>query len=144
VSKVCTRCEVRKDLTSFHKDKSTPDGLTHVCKECQSEYAKSYRKRNRQKIKEKRRKFLIEQRTKAIKYKGGKCARCGYNDLTYLRVFQFHHLDPNEKEVVFSFASNTFETYKEELDKCILLCANCHMAVHDGADITGKGGTCGG
>lgn len=145
--KVCSVCDEDKVVGDFYRDKHRPDGLACKCKKCYKEYADIYRLNNRGRIKARRRAFLIEQRMKAIEYKGGKCIRCGYNSYKYLRVFQFHHIDPKEKEVIFSFASNTFETYKDELDKCVLLCANCHMAVHEGAtydlcEITG-GGTCG-
>ena len=67
---------------------------------------------------------------KAIEYKGGKCEKCGYNKCP--AVFEFHHLDPKQKD--FSIAKNghsrSWERVKNELDKCILLCANCHRELH--------------
>lgn len=67
---------------------------------------------------------------KAIEYKGGKCQICGYNKC--VRSLQFHHLDPNEKDFGISGGTKSFEKLKPELDKCILVCANCHGEIHDG------------
>lgn len=67
-----------------------------------------------------------------VMYKGGKCERCGYNKCE--GALQFHHLNPNEKD--FSIANINFGKYfdKEkllkEVDKCVLLCANCHAEEH--------------
>jgi predicted HNH restriction endonuclease len=68
---------------------------------------------------------------KAIDYSGGKCLRCGYNKSQ--AALGFHHLDPNEKKMGLG-AGNTWEweTMKAEVDKTILVCANCHREVHDG------------
>ena len=67
----------------------------------------------------------------AVKYKGGKCCLCGY--YRSLRAFEFHHLDPGEKDFdVSSRLAASMETLKRELDKCILVCANCHREIHDG------------
>ncbi len=69
---------------------------------------------------------------KAIEYKGGKCSICGYN--TCVAALQFHHLDPKEKEFSLSHDGHArkWETVKQELDKCILVCANCHAEIHNG------------
>jgi hypothetical protein len=66
---------------------------------------------------------------KAIEYKGSKCEKCGYNKSK--RALSFHHLDPNEKEFAVSSANKSWEKVKSELDKCMLLCMNCHMELHD-------------
>jgi hypothetical protein len=68
-------------------------------------------------------------KTKAIEYKGGKCEKCGYDKCE--RALAFHHLDPNEKEYSLSRPSISWEKMKKELDKCILVCCNCHMEIHD-------------
>lgn len=68
---------------------------------------------------------------KALEYKGGKCIVCGYNKS--IRAMQFHHINPEEKDFGISSAgTKSFEKIKPELDKCVLLCANCHCEVHDG------------
>lgn len=70
----------------------------------------------------------------AIEYKGGKCIKCGYNKSN--RALTFHHLDPNEKDFGISHKGYTrsWEKIKNELDKCILVCANCHMEIHEEID----------
>lgn len=66
---------------------------------------------------------------KLVAYKGGKCEICGYDKC--INALEFHHLDPTEKE--FSIANGNaiaFEKAKKEVDKCILVCANCHREIH--------------
>jgi hypothetical protein len=74
-----------------------------------------------------RRKSLRDQ---AIEYKGGKCNICGYNRCA--SAFDFHHLDPQEKDFTISAHMTSWDRIKKEIDKCVLLCANCHREVHDG------------
>ena len=76
-----------------------------------------------------RRKKLREM---AREYKGGKCCVCGYNKSQ--RALSFHHVNPKEKEFDLSSRGLTrsWERIKKEIEKCVLLCANCHMEIHDG------------
>lgn len=49
-----------------------------------------------------------------------------------MSAMEFHHINPLEKD--FSISSNinmSYEKIKKELDKCILLCANCHREIHE-------------
>jgi len=64
-----------------------------------------------------------------VDYKGGKCELCGYNK--NVKALSFHHLDPNEKEYNISKYSKSLERLKKEVDKCQLLCMNCHAETHD-------------
>jgi len=66
----------------------------------------------------------------AVEYKGGACQKCGYDQC--VGALTFHHLDPNEKEFGISAGGLTrsLEKLKTELDKCILLCHNCHAEIH--------------
>lgn len=64
-----------------------------------------------------------------IKYKGGKCELCGYDKCH--AAMDFHHLDPDEKDPgVSSIRYWGLAKAKEELDKCLLVCANCHREIH--------------
>ena len=69
---------------------------------------------------------------KAIYAKGGKCEICGYRrDISAL---EFHHLDESKKEFAISGngITRSWEKTKREIDKCILVCANCHREIHSG------------
>lgn len=70
---------------------------------------------------------------KLIMYKGGKCEICGYDKCE--GALQFHHLNPQEKEFTISQVNLnesefSFENLLKEVDKCQLLCANCHAEQH--------------
>jgi len=66
---------------------------------------------------------------KCVEYKGGRCQICGYDGCT--AALEFHHLDPKIKEKnIFNISSWKWKRVKKELDKTILMCANCHRKVH--------------
>jgi len=66
-----------------------------------------------------------------IEYKGGHCERCGY-DKCY-SALDFHHLDSSKKDLNFtSMRYWDMVRAKKELDKCLLLCSNCHREKHEG------------
>ena len=71
-------------------------------------------------------------RLMSLEYKGGKCVICGYKKS--IRALTFHHVNPKEKS--FGLSANgitrSWQKTKKELDKCVLLCMNCHMEFHDG------------
>ena len=90
------------------------DGV-FCCKKCRVDAVQ----RRREKIKE-----------LAVEYKGGKCEKCGYDKC--IDALEFHHLEPSEKDFSLSEKGYTRsrEKVKKELDKCILVCANCHRELH--------------
>ena len=87
-----------------------------------------------------RREYMIEAvqrrrekvRLMAIEYKGGCCRICGYNRC--LKALEFHHLDPTKKDFGISSKgyARSWEKVKNEIEKCVLLCANCHREFHAG------------
>lgn len=80
----------------------------------------------RWRISEQRRKLKLQ----AVEYKGGCCEKCGYKKT--ISALVFHHLNPEEKDFgIGNGNSRSWEVVKPELDKCILLCSNCHAEVHD-------------
>lgn len=77
-------------------------------------HVKSFRKRNKE---------------KAVEYMGGKCVRCNYNKC--IEALEFHHKNPKEKD--FSLSKNmnmAWHKIEKELNKCIIVCSNCHKEVH--------------
>lgn len=70
----------------------------------------------------------------AIKRLGGACQKCGYNKC--IRALNFHHRDPEKKEFGLSCSgiTHSWDKYWEEVQKCDLLCANCHAEEHEEND----------
>lgn len=58
-----------------------------------------------------------------------KCAVCGNPDH---RVLQFHHINDNKDNTIAKMISNacSLDKVQAEIDKCDILCANCHSIVH--------------
>lgn len=64
--------------------------------------------------------------------RGGKCEICGYNK--NLAALEFHHRNSEEKEFQIDlrhFSNGNLEKLENELQKCDLLCANCHRELHN-------------
>lgn len=110
--KVCPQCKNNLKLDNFYK---RPDGTPQTyCKKCSN---KNSSKRQR------------ELKLKALEYLGNKCQHCGFDK--HPAALQFHHVDKSEKEFTLSKRKcASIETIKAELDKCIILCANCHAIEH--------------
>jgi len=66
----------------------------------------------------------------AVEYKGNRCEICGYNKC--IDAFDFHHTDSTKKEFGLATGGLTksWKRIKEEVDKCMLVCANCHREIH--------------
>lgn len=110
--RICIKCNKNKPITEFYTRRNT--NLSAYCKQCVN---------NTTLTKQQYRKKL------AVEYKGGKCQICGYNK--YNGALDFHHIDKDKKDYAISdIQTASFETIKPELDKCILLCKNCHSEVH--------------
>lgn len=77
--------------------------------------------------------FWITRKLKCVIYKGGRCKVCGYNKC--IAALDFHHRNPKLKQNKnltnrsFSLKRN-WKDLKQELDKCDLLCSNCHREIH--------------
>ena len=90
-----------------------------------------------------RRQYLIEAvrkrrqkiRRMAVEYKGGKCEICGYARCP--EALEFHHKEDVNKEFGISDKGYTrsWAAVQRELDKCVILCANCHREVHVGLQL---------
>ena len=71
-------------------------------------------------------------RAMTVEYKGGKCILCGYKKCHW--AFDLHHVNGAEKGFGLSARGLTrsWEKIKQEANKCILVCANCHREIHAG------------
>lgn len=74
--------------------------------------------------------FRKKNKERAIEYKGGKCQICGYCKCN--NALEFHHINPLNKEFHISKNMNkSWKKIKNEIDKCLLVCANCHREIHE-------------
>lgn len=106
--RTCSNCG-ESNPNKFYGHKKT------ICGKCQNRYAT-------QKGREKR-EFIVEKL-------GGKCVVCGFNK--YKSALDTHHLHPEEKDVAWKTSRGwKIEKIIKELEKCVLLCKNCHSAIHN-------------
>jgi hypothetical protein len=66
-----------------------------------------------------------------------KCSMCEEN---HPATLDFHHTDPREKEIIISKAVSRnwgWESLNKEIDKCVVLCSNCHRKLHYEENIAG-------
>lgn len=113
--KLCPKCKIEKERTEFYVRRGK-EGQSVYCKRCTNDVAV-----------ERQRLF----KAKCIEYKGGCCVECGYAKCN--AALEFHHTDPTQKDFNIShFKLTTFDDrVKKELDKCILICSNCHREIHN-------------
>lgn len=112
--RICQRCKILKKEDDFYNRRNKP-GKSVYCKACSCEQTL-----------ERQRKLKVD----CVNYKGGHCEKCGYKK--YMGALQFHHLDSTKKDFALSQAKlyGFSDKIKKELDKCILVCANCHAEIH--------------
>lgn len=105
---------VAKYIVKINKNKLTPEEYKKKRKLDVSKNVVNWRKRAKENL---------------VEYKGGCCQICGYKKS--IGALQFHHMDPEEKDFTVSAKSYAYERLKKEVDKCVLLCSNCHIEVHE-------------
>jgi len=111
--KLCPHCNVTKSVNAFYP-KRDGSGYASWCRECNKEDAE----RRYHSIKKER-----------LKYRGSKCSSCGYDKC--IASLDFHHTDPTKKEFsIEDCDKNDLEAVMPELDKCVILCKNCHAEIH--------------
>ena len=102
-----------------------------ICSLCGNTYEYDRSKGHRGKIcsacRTKKRHYVLKLRM--IEYLGGQCSVCGYDKCP--AAMHFHHLNARQKEFSLGGAYNrSWKALTAELDKCIILCANCHAEKH--------------
>lgn len=117
--KTCPKCNQKKKTDDFYirKDRAGKKPQS-FCKQCNHENTVS-----------RQRQFKLQ----CLKYRGNSCSKCGYSKC--VAALEFHHTDPAQKDFIPSkFRHTSWEKNKEvitkELDKCVVLCANCHREEH--------------
>lgn len=113
-TRYCPICKIYKNFEEFYKKRNK--NCSGYCKKCTTKQTVSRGKKLK---------------SKCVEYKGGKCQLCGYKKC--FAALEFHHRNFEEKD--FSISSkyknkNINLVIKKELDKCDVLCVNCHRETH--------------
>ncbi len=114
--KTCPCCKKEKPREDFYgNDKSYSS--YYWCKGCYNRYKYD-------KVKERKKAF--------VRLLGDKCSRCGIKHTgRNTPIFDFHHRDEATKKGDWTAMRNrSLERQREEIAKCILVCANCHRMIH--------------
>jgi hypothetical protein len=111
----CPRCKKDCDTSEFYNRRGKENSSVY-CRKCTVDQTL-----------ERTRNF----KSMMVEYKGGCCIKCGYKK--YIGALEFHHIDPSKKDFTLSHLklSKFDDKIKNELDKCILVCSNCHREIHD-------------
>jgi len=132
-TKVCKRCQLdlpKDDIHFASRYDRKEKQFQHMCRSCQKEYRKEHYEKNKQKYVQKAN--LYSQNFKEwfteIK-KELSCKKCGESRHW---VLDFHHTNPAEKDMEISnlVRLSSKKRLMDEVDKCIVLCANCHRDLH--------------
>lgn len=127
----CFDCSPFKQHNLKHTEVTTEKPYMNICRVCDKSYPGGHQQHKsicnvcRTSNSRKNKKL------KAVGYMGGKCIVCEYDKC--IAALHFHHIEPHEKE--FGFSSNMtkpFEVLQIELNKCIIVCSNCHSEIHAG------------
>jgi len=125
----CKTCGSLKDESEFRRyfERNGKIYKSWECKSCNYINNKVQNDKHREERNIRKTEKLRKLKKDMLDYRGGKCSMCGYDKC--IGSLDFHHIDPSKKETIINKFRN-LETAKPELDKCIILCANCHRELH--------------
>lgn len=130
VSKICTKCGFEKDLLLFAAKKTSKDGRASWCRACfKLNWEKRYYENHqhyRNSHNASRRKIREQNAQKVFEYLSGHpCVECGESDPI---VLEFDHRSGVEKVECVSMLvlNSSWARVEAEIQKCDVLCANCH------------------
>lgn len=123
--KKCTRCQIEKPTEEFRKNRSRKDGLQSACGECHNKYTQRHYKNNKAY-------YVTKAARNTEKYKqvvrdlkeASPCKDCGKYYSYY--VMDFDHLKDKKCNVSKLIADGKVRAAFKEIEKCELVCSNCH------------------
>lgn len=129
-TKVCPCCQQEKEDIYFNKRADSKDGLSSYCKECNKENLKKHYNSNKKYYMDKSRAYAKSTYQWFNSYKETLCCKtCGEKRWW---VLDFHHRDSSTKEATIAkmLVTCSREAILKEIDKCDVLCSNCHRDYH--------------
>lgn len=129
-TKICSKCHQKLPIDKFTLNKTRKDGHQTFCIDCQQIYQKQHYKKHKTRYLSKNQKQKKTIKAWWCNYKNTlKCERCGEN---HIYCLDFHHLNQSKKEYNISSMIYRYgrKTVLKEIEKCIVLCKNCHAKEH--------------
>lgn len=127
--KKCNKCNIEKEHSEFNKKSASKDGLQNFCRKCDNAAQKQRYKKDKQYYidKSKIQRIILRNYVNTLKEEG--CMYCAEDDIVCM---DFHHVKGNKNDSIASMVNRavSFKILKEEIAKCIILCANCHRKIH--------------
>lgn len=136
MKKVCNLCGIEKPISEFRSRvySSGNIGYHSMCNDCDVDYKRQHYLNNKdkylKKAKRNSKKYKYENVRFVVEYlQNAGCFMCGISDPV---VLEFHHRDASTKEHNLSnmYLSYSLEKVKKEIEKCDVICSNCHRRLH--------------
>jgi len=138
--KKCTKCDMNLSIFAFGKRTASKDGRKFVCRSCEKKvrrhnyikYKERISKENKRGHKKRKQTFYnnIREYLNLSKEERFECEVCDYQNILHA-PFDWHHVVPKNKLYEISaMVRHTKTKLFKELDKCVLLCSNCHRLLH--------------
>lgn len=129
--KTCDTCKLPKEESEFNKNRSKKDGLNSICRKCSGERSRRYYREkgteHKKAVLKRNKSYRDVLRNYILTYfKTHPCVDCENADV---RVLEFDHLPKFKKDRDISrmmACSVSIEKLQSEIDKCEVVCANCH------------------
>jgi predicted Fe-S protein YdhL (DUF1289 family) len=124
--KICTKCELPKEIEDFNWRSKTKGTRQSICRECQNKAGAEHYKNNSSDYKKRARQFKAALKAKFAEWLLDKyCVDCGENDPV---VLDCDHVRGEKKSDISVMLNDTrpWEAILEELSKCEVKCSNCH------------------
>lgn len=127
--KQCCRCNETKPLEQYSNNKRNPDGKYRYCKTCQKEGNARYFQENKERFYAHNKAKRLRNSQRLLEYKSTlSCSICGENRHWCLDFH--HHNDDKDKAVSDMIGTHAWASIIEEINKCIVVCRNCHADIH--------------
>jgi hypothetical protein len=131
--KRCNHCHEWKDEEEFNWRYKTLGVRNPACKGCQHSFNKNYyegdaKERHLQQVRERTEAAREAAREFVYQYLlTHPCEECGESDP---RVLEFHHVGNKDTEITRLVGGGwSIKRVQQEIDKCQVLCANCHRKI---------------
>lgn len=134
--RICKACNLPKPIEEFDVDRHLKSGRKGKCRECTTKYGRHYYSQNkgvyRRYAEKNRERRLTYYRARSAQHvalvrmiKADQlCTDCGENFPAV--CFDFDHVVPGKRHNVTKMANHSARAVHAELERCELVCANCH------------------